>query len=82
MLPGGYDKAEPWRQHIKGPVQSSLQFQSSKSRRTEAKNRATGGHFLFTLSQPMQTFYLFLMIDDCLSHTSGLCFPASLQTLI
>ena len=41
-----------------GPVQSSLQFQSSKSRRTEAENRATGGHFLFRLSWPMQAFLL------------------------
>lgn len=74
-LPGGYGKAERWRQHIKGQAQfkAVCNFRAVKSKRTEAENRATGGHFLFSLSRPMQAFLL--TIDDrwlLVSHPGSL----------
>lgn len=72
MLLGDDAKAELWCKRVKQtPVQSSLQFQSSKSRRTEAVNRATGVPFLPNPSQPLQAVFLLLIIEDCFFHPWG-----------
>lgn len=47
------------------PVQRDLQFQSSKRRRTEAVNRATGVSFLLEPAQPRRAASWLLIIEDC-----------------